>query len=102
MNTTIDDTVNPTVQSTVESDINRRLYILLEQYQQDRLKRFHLYVLSFYCSTSDLYPEYAVTLDEVQQATSQHINTGFDFAYDSVDREHILEIILANRCDNHS
>ena len=58
-------------------------------------KDFYDYVLSFYGSDSDLYPEINATRPEVILATAMHwARVEDNFCGDSVDRESVCGIIL--------
>lgn len=56
---------------------------------------FSTYMLNFY-GKGGLY-DMNMTADEVLQGTVQYIQSGREFEGDSVDREAIRDIILANR-----
>lgn len=59
------------------------------------VKEFSSYMMDFY-GKGGLY-DYGFTADEILQGTVEYIQSGRDFEGDSVDREAIRDIILANR-----
>ena len=62
------------------------------------LNEFYSYVLAFYGADIELYPELAFTVEEVAAATQEHITSGdVPFDADSVDREIVRDIVMANR-----
>ena len=63
--------------------------------QFDFVKEFHSYMFSFY-GKGGLYDE-DFTADEILAGTVQYIQSGREFEGDSVDREAIRDIVLANR-----
>ncbi len=59
------------------------------------MEKFYDYVMSFYGSDSELYPEINATRSEVILATGMHwAQVEDDFCGDSVDRERVRDIIL--------
>ena len=59
------------------------------------IEAFYDYVMSFYGSDSDLYPEINATRPEVILATAMHwARVEDDFCGDSIDRERVCGIIL--------
>jgi hypothetical protein len=58
----------------------------------ETLEDFYSYVLSFY-GEGAIYPMKA-TKDMVMEATQKYINSGADFCGDSIDREHIRDIMM--------
>ena len=60
--------------------------------------QFYDYVLAFYGEQPDAIYDYKFTLEEVIAATQEHIASGdVPFDGDSVDREIVRDIVLANR-----
>jgi hypothetical protein len=62
------------------------------------LENFYEYVLAFYGDNTEAIYDYKFTRQEVEQATLEHIESGdVPFDADSVDREIVRDIVLANR-----
>ena len=61
----------------------------------DPKAEFNDYVFSFY-GKGGIY-DYDFTLEEIETAKNQYIESGADFQGDSLDREKVRDIVIENR-----